>query len=207
MQQRDPEATFCVLTADHIIRDVDAFQRTFKEALVMAGQRDSLITIGIPPTEPSTAFGYIQAGERLEESNGIVFHQSERFVEKPDQETAQGYIDSGNYFWNAGLFIWSVSALRNAMTKHHPVCLPLIDARGRWDNGKSLQQSWRSIIRDLPKISIDYAIMEQADHVIIIESPFAWDDVGSWTALRRHFEKDEHANVWCRRCRFAGCRK
>ena len=196
IRTRDPEAAFAILTADHVIGDLDAFRATLREAAGVALERHALVTIGIPPQFPSTGFGYIEAGERETTREGIEFLHARRFVEKPDAATARSYVESGRYFWNAGMFIWSVSTLHRQLHRHAPDLSSFIDriapvAADPDGRARALEREYP----ELRKISIDYALMEKAERVLVARSTFAWDDVGSWTALAHHLKPDSGGNV------------
>jgi mannose-1-phosphate guanylyltransferase len=166
---RDPNAVMVVVPADSFIPDVDRYRRVVCESLELAGRENVLITIGIQPTSPHTGYGYVQVGERLSDR----FWKARRFVEKPDRATAEQFLASGEYRWNAGMFVWSLRAIGEAFQKHQP---------DMWLDARSLKRAYPK----LEKISIDYAIMEKAGNVIVANGDFAWDDVGDWAAVERH---------------------
>lgn len=195
VKARDPEAAFCVLTADHVMGDLDCFRATLREALAFAHRQDVLITIGIPPTEPSTAYGYIETGEPVGEWEGVPFFKARRFVEKPPLETARKYVEAGNFCWNSGMFIWSVEAVHRAFAKHRP---PLAGLMDRLTVAARNDEVTAVLAREYPgleKISVDYALMEKAGNIVMARGLFRWDDVGSWTALEGHFPADAAGNV------------
>lgn len=196
VRARDPHASFAILTADHVIGDLDRFRATLQEAAHVAADRHALVTIGIPPRGPSTGFGYIEAGEKEATRDGIEFLQARRFVEKPDSATAHSYVESGRYFWNAGMFIWTAATLHAQLHRHAPDLSAFMDRI----TPVALDPSRRAAALaaeypELRKISIDYALMEKADRVLMARSPFAWDDVGSWTALESQLPADSSGNV------------
>ncbi len=192
---RDPNASFCVLTADHIIGDRPLFQRTLREGLKLAAQNDVLITIGIQPAFPSTGFGYVEAGDVLAENDGITFLKARRFVEKPNAETAEDYVNTGRYFWNAGMFIWSLAAVRKAIAQFRPQLLPMMARVGKTRTAAQLEAAMNKEYPKLEKISVDYALMEKANNIVMIRGVFPWDDVGSWPALENHIAKDAANNT------------
>jgi mannose-1-phosphate guanylyltransferase len=200
VEARCQDGVFCILTADQIMGDLDKFRATLRESLMLAAEADCIITIGIPPTGPSTAFGYIEAGEQLPSRGSVEFLKAKRFVEKPDRKTAQQYLASGKFFWNSGMFIWSVATLRRALAQHRPQLLPMAD-RMREQAGKpGFAEALREEYGRLEKISVDYAIMEKADNMVMVKGAFAWDDVGSWTALANHVAADESGNTILGKC-------
>jgi mannose-1-phosphate guanylyltransferase len=195
IQERDPNAVFCILTADQVMGDLEIFRNVLREAAALAAERDLLVTIGIEPVEPSTSFGYIEAGESLRERGGVEFLNAVRFVEKPDAETAAQYLRSGRFYWNAGMFIWSVRALRAAFRRHAPDLDALIASLEGAADSPDFMERVRDAYERVEKRSIDYAVMEKADNIAVARGRFAWDDVGSWTALERHFEPDDQGNT------------
>lgn len=193
---RHPEAAFCVLTADHVIRDETRFRLALGECLRWAGQGDYLLTMGIAPSYPSTGFGYIEAGERLSgDADPIPVHAAVRFVEKPDAETAESYVRSGRFSWNSGMFAWTVESIRRAFVRHRPeldrMCEVLLPAA----RAGRLEEAAHAVYERLERISIDYAVMEKARNVLVVRGDFGWDDVGVWTSVERHFPADAAGNV------------
>lgn len=196
VKERDPKAVFGILPADHVIRERGHFQEVLRQAFEVAEQEPVLVTLGIKPSEPATGYGYIQRGELLEIPDGKPVYRVKRFVEKPDLDTARMYLESGDYFWNAGMFIWRVSAIDQAFADHAP------DLKDRFDEldagliaGKQLDSLLEEVYPKLRKISIDYAVMEKAGNVVTIEAAFDWDDVGAWPAVARHHKMDAGGNV------------
>lgn len=195
VKARDPKGVFAILTADHIIENVDAFQETLRESLRLASQEDVLITLGIPPAFPSTGYGYIKTGAELHDVDTLRFYKVERFVEKPDLETARRYIESGRFFWNSGMFIWSVRSIEKAFAKYHPPVAELIRTLTPTVGRDRFEPALKASFAAIEKISVDYAIMEKADNIIMARGGFAWDDVGSWPALGNHVPVDDEENV------------
>ena len=196
IRREDPEAVFAVMPADHVIHDTQRFQSTINVAFEVAVQKDILVTIGIPPTEPATAYGYIQRGPLYMEQEGRSVYRVDRFVEKPDLATAQRYRETGKYYWNAGIFIWRAAAIEAAFISLAPRWhrgFMLIDKE--LEAGKPLAVLLESVYPKLENLSIDYAIMEKASNVVMLPAAFDWDDVGSWTAVARYFPADAAHNV------------
>ncbi len=181
----DPEGTMILLPADHEIHPAKLFQEILYRAAKQA-QSGALVTLGIPPTFPSTGYGYIQEGETVAEG----FRRVAAFREKPDEETARRFLSGGNYKWNSGMFIWRADAILAAFRKYAPA---LADKAEAWSTGAD----YRNDFAECEKISIDYAVMEKADNVLVGEAPFHWNDIGSWSALRSVMTPDEAGNV-CR---------
>ncbi len=195
IRRRAPDAVFCVLTADHLIGDLPVFRQTLARGLALCAENDVLMTIGIAPSEPSSAYGYIEMGASWIRDDGIEFFRAQRFVEKPDMETARGYLASGRYAWNSGMFIWSVRSILNAFAEFRPALAERLSA---WAQCRNEAEFEAALARDFPaleKISIDYAVMEKARNIVVCKGTFAWDDVGSWPALAAHLPQDGAGNA------------
>ena len=185
------DGVMCVAASDHFIRDEEEYERVIKMAASLAEEKDALVTIGIKPTFPSTGYGYIRSNRDVE----AAYYEVEEFVEKPDLETAESYLESGQYAWNSGMFVWKASVILGYFERLLPdiyECLVKIgDAMGT-DYEKQVIQEVYPVI---PKISVDYGIMERAKGVLMVEGDFGWNDVGSFDALEEIYEKDENGNV------------
>jgi mannose-1-phosphate guanylyltransferase len=193
---RDPKGVFAVLPADHVIRDGKSYERDLRAAFAAASAEHVLVTIGIEPTEPATGFGYIQRGEKWKNFERRPVYRVKRFVEKPSLEVAQGYLASGDYVWNAGMFVWGVAVVEQALRDHAPeLHQGLAPVRRALANGKPLAPVLRKVYPNLPRISVDYALLEKSANVVVLPSSFDWDDVGAWPAVPRHYEKDQAGNV------------
>ena len=192
--RHSPDATMIVLPADHVIRDAAGFQRTLRVAVAAAEQTGELVTIGIKPTWACPGFGYIEQGESVTlkdaPSEPPVFDVV-RFREKPNAELAESFLAQGHFRWNAGMFIWTVRSILGAFNRHAPELGEFIS---RLHGGDDLAKLLREDFPTLPKISIDYAIMEKAGRVLVVESAFDWDDVGGWTAVAKYLTGDTHGN-------------
>jgi mannose-1-phosphate guanylyltransferase len=197
---RDPQGVFAVLTADQVMGDLDAFKATLRGGMDIAEQNEILVTIGIQPTFPSTGFGYIESGADFAKVEGVQFKKAVRFVEKPDATTAQRYLDTGKFFWNSGMFIWSVPTLSKAFAEHCPVMKTLMGELTAYAERGKIFQGLEKIYPTLGKISVDYALMEKADNIVMACGTFAWDDVGSWPALESHFSQDAGGNTLIGNC-------
>jgi len=195
VEKRDPDAVFCVLTADHVMGDLPVFSRTMSEAMDLAARENVLITMGIRPTHPDTGFGYIRVKDSLEASTETKFYRVKKFEEKPTLARAKEFVDSGECFWNSGMFIWSVASLREALTHHCAALTRMMDVVMPHIGTPEFDGALRSEYEHLSKISVDYALMEKADNIVMAEGEFTWDDVGSWPALEHHFPQDEQGNT------------
>ena len=161
----------------------------------MAREEDVLITIGIQPSFASTGYGYIEAGSCVRQTEKVEFYRASRFVEKPDHSTASSYVQSGKYYWNSGMFIWSVDAIESAFRAFQPPLARLMEELISLDQLEEVEKSLHVLYEPLTKISIDYAVMEKAKNILMVKGLFYWDDVGSWTALVNHFPADANNNV------------
>ncbi|MGV3774031.1 MAG: mannose-1-phosphate guanylyltransferase [Verrucomicrobiales bacterium] len=192
---RSPTGVMAVLPADHVIPDEKEFQQVLLDSLNAARAGNQIVTIGIQPTEPATGYGYIQMSSPLEGQAGKTpFYKVERFVEKPKHEKAVEYVDSGNFRWNAGMFIWSYPTIKAALDAHQP---EMAAACERWAKAVQAGKLERVLAKEYPaitKISIDFALLEKAKNVIMAEGAFTWDDLGAWTALARHLAADANGN-------------
>ena len=194
--RRDPGATMIVLPADHVIRDTAGFQRDLAAAATAAEQTGALVTVGIKPTWACPGFGYIEVGDAVElrdmPTGTPPVYNVKRFREKPAPELAQVFYDQGDYRWNAGMFAWTLPAVLRELSGQIPALGDFVSqVRGAKDFTATLEAKFPH----LPKISIDYAIMENAARVLVLEAGFDWDDVGSWIAVAGYLPKDEHDNA------------
>jgi mannose-1-phosphate guanylyltransferase len=194
--QRAPDGTIAMLPADHVIHDAAAFQDVLGAAFAAAESGSRLVTIGIKPTFPSSAFGYVQQGGVETQAGGRDVFKVKRFVEKPDVETARSYLDSGDYLWNAGMFVWQVAVIRRAIGQYVPDLAAGLEAIDKeLATGVGVDEALDRHFPGLKKISIDFAVMEKADNVATLPATFDWDDVGSWPAVVRHTDVDENGNA------------
>jgi mannose-1-phosphate guanylyltransferase len=196
---RSTTGVMAVLPADHVIPDEKKFQQVLDDSFDLASRGQVIVTIGIKPTEPNTGYGYIHVGEPLPPPQGVkryktTFFRAERFVEKPNFDRALEYLNSGQYRWNAGMFIWSFVTVTQGLEKHQP---DMAQACQRWFKVAHTAKLDKVLAREYPdvrKISIDYALMEHAQNVVVADGAFEWDDLGSWTALSRHVKADPEGN-------------
>ncbi len=193
---RDPNGVFAVLPADHVIQDRRSYQADLRAAFAAATAEGVMVTIGIRPTEPATGFGYIRRGVSWRAFNRRMFYYASRFVEKPNLGTAKSYLESGDYLWNAGMFIWRVPIVQAALRKHAPeLDEGLAPVRQALARGRNLAPVLRLVYPGLKRISVDYALLEKSDNVVVLPSSFDWDDVGAWPAVARHLPADPQGNV------------
>lgn len=198
-RHRFGEATMVLLTADHVISPLESFQQALREA-VEACQGGGLYTLGIRPTYPATGFGYLQMGQRLE-AGELTHYRVDRFKEKPSQEVAEVFLESGIYFWNSGMFVWRTDAILAEFSRNLPAHIeilePVMPLMGAEDGRKELMAAFDK----LERISVDYAILEKAGDVRAVIPEITWDDVGGWRAVAQYLELDGfgnrlHGSVW-----------
>ena len=190
--EKDPQAIMAILTADHIIKNISLFQEILEIGYGQA-MKQHLVTLGIKPTHAATGYGYIQAGQELPDRSGLKVVQ---FVEKPDLETAENYLASGNYFWNSGMFIWQASAIMKEFEIQMPELFNSInEIRAHIQSGDD-QAFIPGIWETLHPQTIDYGIMEHAEDVVVLPAKgLGWSDVGSWDSLFEVLQTDEDGSV------------
>jgi mannose-1-phosphate guanylyltransferase len=192
------QITVAVLTADQRIPDTQVFLDTVRSACDAAEGHHALVTIGIQPSRPDTGFGYIETAENAEPVSGFSgrhpLYPVVRFHEKPSEDEAARYLDTGRFFWNSGMFFWRLSSFLSEFEHANPVF-----AQTARSVARAMQQQKTSeaneLFAALPSTSIDYALMEGARNVLVVPGRFAWDDLGAWDALDRSFPQDHHGNV------------
>jgi mannose-1-phosphate guanylyltransferase len=190
---RDESATMAVFTADHVIRPVDCFARTVRQACDAAeANADALLTFGIRPTWPHPGLGYIHCGEQVGEGLRKVLG----FKEKPEHGLARQYVDSGKHYWNSGMFVWTLGAIRAALAKFLPDSVAKLRPVGQAAReGRDIGPALAEAYKDLNRISIDYAVMEKADKVLMVDLKCEWLDVGSWPAMENVVDLDDADNA------------
>ncbi len=194
--RQDPAAVMLVMPADHVIEPVQEFRRAAHVAERLAEEHpQALITFGIPPTYPATGYGYIHRGSDVAQRQGISVYRVQAFREKPSQDLAERFVASGDYYWNSGIFVWKAAtilqALRERQPKLHAAVQRIAEAWPTPQREAVLRREYES----LDRISIDYAVMEHAKEVLVVQAPYRWDDVGSWLALERMHPQDADGNT------------
>lgn len=184
LARRDPEAIMVSLHADHVIRPESAFRDLVATAAAAADRHDRLFSLGIPPTRAETGYGYVRVGAPLDDAGAF---EVDAFVEKPDAATAAAYVESGEYLWNSGIFIWRAARLLEEVRAHTPelaALLPLLD-----------DDDAAAFFDRAPSLSIDEGVMARSGRAGVIEARFDWDDVGTWDAVARTRDRDARGNV------------
>jgi mannose-1-phosphate guanylyltransferase len=182
---RDPDAIMFVMPADHVIQPLEAFHTAVHRAVdVVRNHPENLVLFGVTPAFPSTGYGYIERGERIGQQSPSLYHVK-TFREKPHLSLAEQYIREGRFFWNCGIFCWKAETIVRLLEQHEPeLHQGLLRIRDGWRSGNR-SQAMATEFPQLKSISIDYAILERAASVVVLEAPFLWDDVGSWLSLPR----------------------
>lgn len=196
IQSMNPDGVFAVLPSDAVILYEDIFVLKILQAFEFAASRKAIVTLGIKPTRPDTGYGYIKKQEGNNpaiESKGIF--EVVRFTEKPNAETANEYVSSGEYVWNAGIFIWSVKTVMQSFDDNAPDIIKVLNQQPEKFNSPKEQDYIDLVYPMTESISVDYALLERSDCVYTIPSELGWSDLGTWNSLHDYLEKDEHGNV------------
>ncbi|MFP6613450.1 MAG: mannose-1-phosphate guanylyltransferase [Pirellulales bacterium] len=194
---RDEQATMVVMPADHVIQDETAFRQALAQAARLVDEQPGrIVTFGIRPTYPAETFGYIERGGAIEPvGNDAAAYRVRQFREKPKAGVAREYIDSGNFYWNSGIFIWRAETILAELSARQPEMVEhlraIVEAWGAADFSQTFDREFTAI----NSISVDYAVMEHATDVVVIEAPFDWDDVGNWQSLPRLLGTDDDGNT------------
>jgi len=195
IEERYPDSTIIVLPSDHIIKNEDEFVDILRTATEVSQQGENIVTLGITPTYPETGYGYIESSNEKTVVNSLEVHKVNRFVEKPDSDTAKDYLLAGNYFWNSGMFIWKSSTILKNFERYMPELYEItLNIKMNISEGAPPEYLNREFMQ-MPDVSIDYGIMERAERIYVIPCKFGWDDVGSWNALDRINDRDDNGNV------------
>lgn len=184
IHREDPKAVMGIFPADHRISDNNVFENTIKRAIEYAQINDALVTLGIVPDYPATGYGYIEQGDTI----GRDLHKVKRFVEKPNEEAARGLLASGKYLWNSGMFLWTAETIIKSFEQFVP------ELYQSMSSAFGIRGELKRVYPSLPKVSVDYAILERAQNMVVLTSSFGWDDLGDWNALERLL-KGEGQNV------------
>ncbi len=192
LKGRDPDGIMVVLPADHLISDGERFIACLQQAIETAEQDDALVTIGITPTQPETGYGYIQYDQSARSASGA--YRVKTFAEKPNYDTAKRFIESGDFLWNSGMFIWSVKSILSEIEHSLPELYAALEAISAI-SGESKETEFEHLYSGLRPISIDYGVMERAQNVAVVKGDFSWSDIGNWAEVYRLSPKDSDGNV------------
>lgn len=193
--KRDPEAVMVVLPSDHIILNIGEFKKTISEAIDIAKSEDVLVTMGVVPSRPETAYGYIEIGRPMTEHRGIQSFHVKRFTEKPNKTIAQIFLDKGTFLWNSGMFVWKASVLMENIKVYLPELYNSLMAVSSAIGTDSEEEVIEREYKRVDGISIDFGIMEKSQSVVVLKTNLDWDDVGNWNAFDKYYMKDDSNNI------------
>lgn len=194
IKTKDRNANIVVSPSDHIVTDGDEFRRVVTQCLNFTSETDAIVTLGMKPTRPETGYGYIQADLSSSSPRNKEIFRVDSFREKPDLETAKKYIRNKSYYWNAGIFIWSVSTIINAFRVYQPTISKVFENLSDVYGTPKEQEEINRIFPECENISVDYAIMENAEEIFVCPSDFGWSDLGTWGSLLVQTQKDLYGN-------------
>lgn len=195
LKKTDPDATMVVLSSDHIIKPREKLLKILEVGTKLAEEGEHLITIGITPTRAETAYGYIESADLYESFDDISVYNIKKFKEKPSRIVAQEYYYDRKHLWNSGMFIWSVSAILEALKRFMPDMYAELDNYSKHVGTDNEDAAKEELYQRLENISIDFAVLEKAENALVIKGDMVWDDIGSWLALDRIKDKDRGHNV------------
>jgi len=193
MLQQDPDATFVVAPSDHIVTESETFERLSLKALDFAKENNAFVTLGIKPTYPNTGYGYIQYDQDFSKEENVF--KVKTFTKKPDIELAKTFLASGDFLWNAGIFMWKAEDVAVAFERYQPEMFDLFASEKSNYNTAEESSALERIYPLCSSISIDYAIMEKANNVFVIPADFGWSDLGTWNSAYTNLSKDENGNA------------
>jgi len=196
----DPQAVMAVMPADHVIQPEQEFREAIRLAVALVEERaERFVTFGIRPTYPAETFGYIERGNPLASAAATnasaPVYSVRKFHEKPNRQTAEAYLASGGFYWNGGIFVWKAKSILQALARFQPALFSHLQRIAEAVDSQDFDEILRREFAAIEGVSIDYAVMERAEEVVVIEAPFCWDDLGSWRALERHGDLDSDGNL------------
>lgn len=195
IKSTDSNANIVVSPSDHLITDVPKFQQAIRECLQLTASNDAIVTLGMQPSYAETGYGYIEADLSCATLTNSNIYRVDSFKEKPNREVAEQYIKQPNYFWNSGIFIWNVNTIVNAFRVYQPQIATLFESMRDDFRTSHEQKRINEVFPQCESISVDYAIMENADEIYVYPSEFGWSDLGSWSSLYKQLPKDEYNNA------------
>ena len=195
IKSEDADANIVVTPSDHVVMNVAEFQRVINTALDFTSSSDAIVTLGMKPNRPETGYGYIQADLSVPSLSNKEIFSVDSFREKPDLETAKKYVQKDNYFWNAGIFVWSAHTIVNAFRVYQPALASIFEKLIPYYNTSEEQAKINELFPTCENISVDYAIMEKAEEIFVMPADFGWSDLGTWGSLHGQVEKDADSNV------------
>lgn len=198
LARQDPDATMVVMPSDHVIKDEASFRAGVAQAAALVDEKSGrIVTFGIRPTYPAETFGYIERGETLSapSSSAAPAFAVKSFREKPKADVARQYLESGNYYWNGGIFVWKAATIIEELSQRQPEMVAHLEAIVAAWGSEEFKEVFEREFAAIDGISIDYAVMEHATDVAVIEAPFDWDDLGNWQSLPRLLGADDDGNT------------
>jgi len=192
---KDPDGVMIVSPSDHLIQNDELFRQCIESAVLIAKKKEGIVTIGITPKFPATGYGYVKTGEEVHIGQPIKSYTVKKFVEKPNVEVATGYLQSGGFFWNSGIFVFKVSVFLDAVKEHAPELYADLMRIKEHIGVESYEEALDRIYREVKSISIDYGVLEKANNVFLVQGDFIWNDLGSWEEVYKYNAKDENQNV------------
>lgn len=194
IKAKDPKANIVVSPSDHIVTNANEFRRVITQCLAFTSETDAIVTLGMKPTRPETGYGYIQADLSSSSPRNKEIYRVDSFREKPDLETAKKYIRNKSYYWNAGIFIWSVNTIVNAFRVYQPAISDVFEALLPVYGTEKEQEEIDRNFPECESISVDYAIMEKAEEIFVCPADFGWSDLGTWGSLLLQTHRDLYGN-------------
>jgi mannose-1-phosphate guanylyltransferase len=195
IKSKDPKANIVVTPSDHIVTNTTEFQRVIRECMKFTSETDAIVTLGMKPNRPETGYGYIQADLSTASLRNKEIYRVDSFREKPDYVTAEKYIQKNYYFWNAGIFIWSVNTIVNAFRIYQPTMSKIFESMNSIYGTDMEQEEINRRFPECESISVDYAIMEKAEEIFVCPADFGWSDLGTWGSLHQQSKKDLYGNA------------
>lgn len=195
IKARNPKANMVVTPSDHVVMNVAEFQRVVNSAMKFTADSDAILTLGMKPTRPETGYGYIEADLTVPSTSNREVFRVDSFKEKPNMETAQRYIQKNNFFWNAGIFVWNVNTVVNALRVYQPAISAIFEHLLPYYYTDKEQEMINKEFPLCENISVDYAIMEKADEIFVFPANFGWSDLGTWGSLHENLNKDAQNNT------------
>ena len=194
-KKKDPKANIVVTPSDHIVMNIQEFQRVIGDCMKFTADTDAIVTLGMKPSRPETGYGYIQANLGASSLRNKGIFRVDSFREKPDLQTAQEYISHNNYYWNAGIFVWNVNTIVNAFRMYQPKLAKIFESMLPVYDTPEEQQAVNEKFPTCENISVDYAIMEKADEIFVCPADFGWSDLGTWGSLQTQSKRDLYGNA------------
>lgn len=195
IKKENPKANIVVSPSDHVVMDNTEFRRVVTNCMKFTAETDAIVTLGMKPTRPETGYGYIQADLSTVSARNKEIYRVDHFREKPDLETAERYIRQNNFFWNAGIFIWSASTIVNAFRIYQPSVARIFEQIMNVLGTSEEQRVIDEVYPECENISVDYAIMERAEEIFVCPASFGWSDLGTWGSLMAQSQRDLYGNA------------